>query len=194
MIAREQPYCLFLDELNACSQDVQKAFYSLTLERRVGEYLMPEGSIVIAAGNRAQDSAIVRTMSSALINRMIHVQLKVSASEWLQWAQQAQLHTLGQHMALHGARGVQHHAKGAAFQPAAVGLNAWPGNIGRGALAAADAGIAAPRLYGRKVMVEPARQIDLPVNRRLQQSTDFLDQSCGQQAACALLVAQQAFA
>jgi hypothetical protein len=94
MIAREQPYCLFLDELNACSQDVQKAFYSLILERRVGEYVMPEGSIVIAAGNRAQDSAIVRTMSSALINRMIHVQLKVSASEWLQWAQQAQLHTL----------------------------------------------------------------------------------------------------
>jgi MoxR-like ATPase len=65
MIAREQPYCLFLDELNACSQDVQKAFYSLILERRVGEYVMPEGSIVIAAGNRAQDSAIVRTMSSA---------------------------------------------------------------------------------------------------------------------------------
>ena len=94
MIARQQPYCLFLDELNACSQDVQKAFYSLILERRVGEYVMPEGSIVIAAGNRAQDSAIVRTMSSALINRMIHVQLKVSASEWLQWAQQAQLHPL----------------------------------------------------------------------------------------------------
>lgn len=94
MIAREQPYCLFLDELNACSQDVQKAFYSLILERRVGEYVMPEGSIVIAAGNRAQDSAIVRTMSSALVNRMIHVQLKVSASEWLQWAQQAQLHAL----------------------------------------------------------------------------------------------------
>ena len=94
MIAREQPYCLFLDELNACTQDVQKAFYSLILERRVGEYRMPESSIVIAAGNRAQDSAIVRTMSSALVNRMIHVQLKVSAGEWLQWAQQAQLHPL----------------------------------------------------------------------------------------------------
>ena len=26
MIAREAPYCLFLDELNACSQEVQKAF------------------------------------------------------------------------------------------------------------------------------------------------------------------------
>ncbi len=27
-IAREEPYCLFLDELNACSHEVQKAFYS----------------------------------------------------------------------------------------------------------------------------------------------------------------------
>ncbi|WP_338416037.1 hypothetical protein [uncultured Sphaerotilus sp.] len=42
---------------------------------------------VIGAGNRAQDSAIVRPMSSALINRMVHVQLRVSASEWLAWAQ-----------------------------------------------------------------------------------------------------------
>src|SRR6187401_1189415 len=47
MIARKEPYCLFLDELNACSHDVQKAFYSLIHERRIGEYLLPPGSIVI---------------------------------------------------------------------------------------------------------------------------------------------------
>ncbi|WP_044917088.1 AAA family ATPase, partial [Butyrivibrio sp. WCE2006] len=38
MIARKEPYVLFLDELNACSQEVQKAFYSLIYERRIGEY------------------------------------------------------------------------------------------------------------------------------------------------------------
>lgn len=53
MIARTEPYCLFLDELNACSHEVQKAFYSLIHERRIGEYLLPAGSIVIGAGNRA---------------------------------------------------------------------------------------------------------------------------------------------
>jgi MoxR-like ATPase len=94
MIARREPYCLFLDELNACSQEVQKAFYSLIHERRIGEYHLPAGSIVIGAGNRAQDSAIVRPMSSALINRMVHVQLRVSASEWLAWAQAEGLHPL----------------------------------------------------------------------------------------------------
>ena len=92
MIARKEPYVLFLDELNACSQEVQKAFYSLIHERRIGEYHLPEGSIVVGAGNRAQDSAIVKTMSSALINRMFHVQMKAAPSQWIKWAQENRLH------------------------------------------------------------------------------------------------------
>jgi hypothetical protein len=92
MIAREEPYCLFLDELNASSYEVQKAFYSLILERRIGEYHMPNGSLVIGAGNRADDSAIVKPMASALINRMVHVQLKASPRDWLAWAERADIH------------------------------------------------------------------------------------------------------
>lgn len=91
-IARTEPYCLFLDELNACSQEVQKAFYSLILERRIGEYRMPEGSIVVAAGNRAQDSAITRPLSSALLNRMVHVQLTADSRMWLEWAAEHGIH------------------------------------------------------------------------------------------------------
>lgn len=92
MIARKDPYVLFLDELNACSQEVQKAFYSLIHEKRIGEYHLPEGSIVIGAGNRAQDSAIVKTMSSALVNRMFHVQLKADPSQWITWAYENNIH------------------------------------------------------------------------------------------------------
>lgn len=93
MIARKEPYVLFLDELNACSQEVQKAFYSLILEKRVGEYHLPEGSIIIGAGNRMQDSAIVKTMSSALVNRMFHVQLKANPKDWLSWAYENGIHS-----------------------------------------------------------------------------------------------------
>ena len=92
MIARKEPYVLFLDELNACSQEVQKAFYSLIHERRIGEYHLPEGSIVVGAGNRAQDSAIVKKMSSALINRMFHVQMKADPRQWIKWAQNNGIH------------------------------------------------------------------------------------------------------
>jgi len=94
MIARHEAYCLFLDELNACTHEVQKAFYSLIQERRIGEYVLPSGSIVIGAGNRAQDSAIVKPMSSALLNRMVHVHLKVSHRDWLAWAHSNGIHPL----------------------------------------------------------------------------------------------------
>lgn len=92
MIAREEPYVLFLDELNACTQEVQKAFYSLIHEKRIGEYHLPQGSVVIGAGNRAQDGAIVKTMSSALVNRMFHVQMKVDPNAWLTWAYENEVH------------------------------------------------------------------------------------------------------
>lgn len=92
MIARPEPYCLFLDELNACTHEVQKAFYSLIHDRRVGDYSLPEGSIVIGAGNRAQDSAIVKPMSSALLNRMVHVHLRASHKDWLSWAYDNGIH------------------------------------------------------------------------------------------------------
>jgi MoxR-like ATPase len=94
LIARKEAYCLFLDELNACSHEVQKSFYSLINEQRVAEYILPKGSVVIGAGNRAQDSAIVKQMSSALLNRMVHVHLRVSPHDWLAWAREAGIHPL----------------------------------------------------------------------------------------------------
>lgn len=81
-----EPFCLFLDELPACSPDIQKAFYSLLLERRLGEHPLPKGTWVVAAGNRAEDRALVRSLSSALVNRVIILNVRVDNSEWLQWA------------------------------------------------------------------------------------------------------------
>ena len=81
-----EPFCLFLDELPACAPDVQKAFYSLLLERRLGEHALPQGTWVVAAGNRMQDRALVRAMSSALVNRVTILHLRVDADEWLAWA------------------------------------------------------------------------------------------------------------
>jgi hypothetical protein len=94
MIARDRPYCLFLDELNACSDDVQKAFYSLIHDRKVGEYVLPTGSVVIAAGNRKQDAAIVKGVSSALINRMVNIYIDVSPEDWLRWGERKKMHPL----------------------------------------------------------------------------------------------------
>ncbi len=86
---RPEPFCLFLDELPACAPDVQKAFYSLLLERRLGEHSLPKGTWVVSAGNRLQDRALVRAMSSALVNRVTVLQIRHDVDEWLAWAQRS---------------------------------------------------------------------------------------------------------
>ena len=43
---------LFLDELNAAPAMVQASCYQLVLDRRLGEYTLPDGWAIIAAGNR----------------------------------------------------------------------------------------------------------------------------------------------
>lgn len=92
IVARDDPYCLFLDELNGATHEVQKAFYSLILERRLGDFHLHPEAVVIGAGNRSQDSAIVRPMSSALVNRLVHVHLSASPRDWLAWARAAGVH------------------------------------------------------------------------------------------------------
>jgi MoxR-like ATPase len=81
-----EPFCLFLDELPACAPDVQKAFYSLLLERRLGEHPLPAGTWVVAAGNRVEDRSLVRALSSALVNRVLMLQIRADVGEWLDWA------------------------------------------------------------------------------------------------------------
>jgi MoxR-like ATPase len=81
-----EPFCLFLDELPACTPDIQKAFYALLLERRIGEHQLPKGTWVVAAGNRAEDQALVRTISSALVNRVTILHIRIDVREWLIWA------------------------------------------------------------------------------------------------------------
>src|SRR5438477_383804 len=56
-----EPFCLFLDELPACAPDIQKAFYSLLLERRLGEHALAFGRV------SAQDAAIFCAMAEEAI-------------------------------------------------------------------------------------------------------------------------------
>ena len=77
---------LFLDEINSAAQATQAAAYQLVLDRKLGDYTLPEGWTVIAAGNRLQDRAIVNQMSSALKNRFVHIDFEVSFDDWIDWA------------------------------------------------------------------------------------------------------------
>ena len=77
---------LFLDEINAAPPLVQASLYQLVLDRRVGEYELPEGWWIVAAGNRQFDRSVVFKLSSALANRFVHLEFEVNAADWREWA------------------------------------------------------------------------------------------------------------
>lgn len=77
---------IFLDELSAADPSIQVAAYQLLLDRRIGEYEVPPKWIIVAAGNRAEDNAVSLPMSSALANRMMHLELSPDPEAWARWA------------------------------------------------------------------------------------------------------------
>ena len=77
---------IFLDELSAADPSIQVAAYQLLLDRRIGEYRVPRKWIIVAAGNRAEDNAVSMPMSSALANRMMHLELHAEPEDWARWA------------------------------------------------------------------------------------------------------------
>ena len=83
---------LFLDELPSAPPSTQAAAYQLVLNKRIGEYILPENVDIVAAGNRASDRGVVYKMPSPLANRFVHLELKVDVDEWVNWALNAGLH------------------------------------------------------------------------------------------------------
>ncbi len=77
---------LFLDELNSAPPAVQASAYQLILDRKVGEYTLPEGWAIVAAGNREGDRGVVYRMPSPLANRFVHLEMDVSVEDWRDWA------------------------------------------------------------------------------------------------------------
>lgn len=77
---------LFLDELAQAPPLVQAACLQLTLDRRVGEYILPDEWSIIAASNRQEDRAGAHRLISPLLNRFIHLDLEVSTEDWQAWA------------------------------------------------------------------------------------------------------------
>ena len=84
---------LFLDELAQAPPLVQAACLQLTLDRRLGEYELPEGWSVIAASNRSEDRAGTHRLITPLLNRFVHLDLEVSADDWQAWAVTANIAT-----------------------------------------------------------------------------------------------------
>ena len=85
-LPRDGQGVLFLDELAQAAPLVQAACLQLTLDRKIGEYILPDGWSVVAASNRQEDRAGTHRLISPLLNRFVHLDLDVSPEDWQAWA------------------------------------------------------------------------------------------------------------
>jgi hypothetical protein len=79
---------LFLDEITSAVPSVSAAAYQLILDRRLGEYQVPEGWAIFAAGNRQGDRGVTYTMPAPLANRFSHYEVDLNLDDWVAWAYQ----------------------------------------------------------------------------------------------------------
>lgn len=77
---------LFLDEMNSAPPSVQAAAYQLILNRRIGEYVLPDGVSIVAAGNRDTDKGVTYRMPAPLANRFVHFEVETNFEDWQKWA------------------------------------------------------------------------------------------------------------
>ena len=77
---------LFWDELNSAPPSVQAADYQLVLNRRIGQYILPDNVKIVAAGNRETDRGVTYRMPAPLANRFRHINMEVNFEDWSIWA------------------------------------------------------------------------------------------------------------
>ena len=77
---------LFLDEVTSAPPSVSAAAYQLILDRRLGEYQVPDGWAIFAAGNRQGDRGVTYVMPAPLANRFAHFEVDTHLDDWVSWA------------------------------------------------------------------------------------------------------------
>lgn len=77
---------LFLDEITSAPPTVTAAAYQLILDRRLGDYTLPPGWAVFAAGNRYGDRGVTYVMPAPLANRFTHYEIEAHLEDWVVWA------------------------------------------------------------------------------------------------------------
>jgi hypothetical protein len=77
---------LFIDEITSAPPSVSAAAYQLILDRRLGEYRVPEHWAIVAAGNRQGDRGVTYNMPAPLANRFSHYEVSVNLDDWAVWA------------------------------------------------------------------------------------------------------------
>lgn len=75
---------VLLDELPQAKMDVKNVAARFLLERRIGEWVLPDGWHIICCGNRMGDAAGSSPMPTHLNNRLWHIEVEGSLEDWME--------------------------------------------------------------------------------------------------------------
>ena len=84
---RYQKGILFLDEVNRAQDDVLQAIFQLILDRKVGQYVLPPGWCVVAAGNFMEGYQVSGFDDPAFLNRFCHLTLSAGETTLEEWVE-----------------------------------------------------------------------------------------------------------
>lgn len=84
---RRQRGILFLDEVNRAQDDVLQGIFQLVLDRRIGQYALPEGWSVVCAGNFMEGYQVSGFNDPAFLNRFCHLVLSSGESSFPEWVE-----------------------------------------------------------------------------------------------------------
>jgi len=77
---------LFLDEYPHAMLSMQNVGGQLIYDRKIGDYSLPPGWVVILAGNDAKDRAGITKTPQQINNRVIHIDVETDYDGWRDWA------------------------------------------------------------------------------------------------------------
>lgn len=71
-------WLLFLDEFNSAKKEVVAAAYKLILDRMTGQKKLHPQVMIVCAGNKQTDRAIVNPMGTAMQSRVVHLEMEIN--------------------------------------------------------------------------------------------------------------------
>lgn len=78
---------LFFDDFPTAPPLVQASAYQIAIKpHQLGPYHLPEGYVIVGAGNTLKDRSLARPMPKALSNRFTHIEFEVNLDDWTDWA------------------------------------------------------------------------------------------------------------
>lgn len=94
---------LFIDEINCVSETLAPVMLQLLQNKTFGNHRIPEGWMIVAAGNPAEYNKSVREFDIVTLDRVRRIDVEADCGVWMEYAYQQSVHgAILSYLAIHG--------------------------------------------------------------------------------------------